>query len=392
LDVPAVENNAMGLKTFSYLLRLGWGGVGLALVGCLAPSLAGLARQIPISVQPEISQASPQNSGANWPLPALPLRPEVSPPLQIARILSGRAAVAFSPDGKTVASARADNSITLWNVQTGAKIRQFQGHDLPILAIAISPNGRFLASASHDKTVRVWDLATGAELATLRSHTDWVETLAISPDSRFMVSGGGDRTIRVWQVRANGQSITLQKMLNGHRDPVYALAISPNGTTVASTSWDEIRLWDVQRGEVIQTLPDQVFGVHCVAISPNGRWLVTAGGDRQIHIWNLASARLERVLKGHRFGISTIAITPDSRELASGSLDNTIKVWDLETGDLVRTLPRQTSVVQSIAIGPDGKLLVSGSWGAIVKLWNLQTGQELETLVEPAPTDRRNPV
>src|SRR5439155_24052846 len=149
--------------------------------------------------------------------------------------------VAFSPDGKTLASAAHDKSIKLWSVADGKEVRRFDGHLEKVAGVAFSPNGRHLASASGDKTVRLWDVNTGNEIRKLEGHEASVDSVAFSPDSKQLVSGSDDKTARIWET-ATGKEL---KQLKGHTDKVRFVCFSPDASMVASGSHDAtVRLWD----------------------------------------------------------------------------------------------------------------------------------------------------
>jgi WD40 repeat protein len=155
-------------------------------------------------------------------------------------------AVAFSADGKTVASGSDDTTVRLWDAATGEEMQKLEGHDGPVRAVAFSPDGKTVASGSSDKTVRLWDAATGEEIQKLEGHDGWVSVVAFSPDGKTVASGSDDTTVRLWDA-ATGEEI---QKLEGHDDWVSAVAFSADGKTVASGSDDmTVRLWDVATGE-----------------------------------------------------------------------------------------------------------------------------------------------
>ncbi|BAZ20277.1 protein kinase [Kalymmatonema gypsitolerans NIES-4073] len=208
---------------------------------------------------------------------------------------------------------------------------------------------------------------------TLTGHSDWIYSVAISPDGKTLASGSYDKTIKLWNLATAEQIRTL----TGHSDRVVSVAISPDGKTLASGSSDNtMKLWNLATGEEIRTLS----GVFRVAISPDGKTLASGSGDNTIKLWNLATGEQIRTLTGHSDSIYSVAISPDGKTLASGSLDKTIKLWDLATGEQIRTLTGHSYLVYSVAISPDGKTLASGSGDNTIKLWNLATGEKIRTL------------
>jgi WD40 repeat protein/tRNA A-37 threonylcarbamoyl transferase component Bud32 len=335
--------------------------------------------------------------------------------------------VVFSPDGKRLASASSDQTVKIWDVQTGELALTLSGAAGNILSVAFSPDGKQLASASGDQTVKVWDAHTGQETRTLKGHTHWVQSVAFSPDGRCLASGSEDNTVKVWDAQTGQEALTLK----GHRAGVRCVAFSPDGKRLASASLKEVKIWDAQTGQLTQSLNvslnvetnfsrDQVTSVAyspdgkrlaaatndgtvkvwdpqtgqealtlkghtsavtSVAFSPNGQRLASAGGaDMAVKVWDAATGQQTLSLLGHTKWVSSVAFSPDGQRLASASEDGTVKVWDAQTGREALTLKGHTFWVASVAFSPDGKRLASASNDATVRVWDAQTGQEALTL------------
>ncbi|RYP03115.1 hypothetical protein DL765_010598 [Monosporascus sp. GIB2] len=267
-------------------------------------------------------------------------------------------AVAFSPDGKVLASASGDRTIRLWDATTGAHKRTLDGHSDWVISVAFSPDGKMLTSASSDGTVRLWDATTGAYKQTLNGHRGWVNSVVFSPDNKMLTSASGDKTVRLWDASTGAHIQTL----DGHSDWVNSVAFSPNGKMLASASDDKtVRLWDTSTGAHIQTLDGHGGRARAVAFSPDGKMLASASGDKTVRLWDAGTGAHIQTMVGHRGYVRGVAFSPDGNILASVSGDGTVRLWDAATGAHIQILDGHGDWVNSVAFSPDGRILASAS-------------------------------
>jgi WD40 repeat protein/serine/threonine protein kinase len=290
-------------------------------------------------------------------------------------------AVAFSPDGKLVASAGHDTA-RLWNAATGQEVRTLQGHDDSVFCVAFSPDGQRVATASGDKSVKVWEVATGRLLMTLEGHQRWVVSVAFSPDGKWLASGSHDGTVKFW----NTTSGVEQRTIAAHADLLVAMAISPNGDRIVTAGKDKTaRLWDANTGNRVLTFSGHSDELSGVAFSPDSRRVATASLDRTVKVWDAVDGQLLQTLAGHTDRVFAVAFSPDGQRLVSAGFDQTIRFWDTITFQQLGSFKGHTSWVSGLAFSPDGRWLASSGNDRSIRLWNVGAGQETNLVMRQPP-------
>lgn len=316
--------------------------------------------------------------------------------------------IAFSPDGKLLATGDVNHEIHVWQVADGKQLLTCKVDEGWIWSVAFSPNGRFLASSAN-RTVNLWDVQTGQCVLTLQGFCDRVFSLAFSPDGFLLASGSEDHLVRIWDIKTG----ELKSVLSGHTDEVRSVAFAPEYSTrgtyknlsrqnqtsptcltkggvkiqnhtgylLASGSYDHtVKLWDVNTGECLETLAEHTDWIWSIGFSPDGRTLASGSRDRTVKLWDVSQGKCVKSLKGHSGQIRTVAFSPDGQTLASGSDDQSVRLWNYHTGEVLRVLRGHTSWISSVAFSLDNYLLASGSEDQSVRLWETHSNLCIKTL------------
>ncbi len=212
-----------------------------------------------------------------------------------------------------------------------------------------------------------------ATVKTLKD-SNTVSSVAYSPDGTHIASGSWDSIVRIWNAARGG----LVRTLAGHTDYVSSVAYSPDGKHIASGSDDEtVKIWDARTGRLLHTLSGHTGRVKSVAYSPDGAHIASGSWDSTVRIWDARNGTLLSTLVGHKGYVVLVAYSSDGRHIASGSLDHTVRIWNAATGALVHTLEGHTGRVESVAYSPDGKQIASGSWDNTICIWDTTTGKQI---------------
>ena len=297
------------------------------------------------------------------------------PGLTLRRILRGHTSyithIAWSPDGRFLASPSRDKTIRIWDVARGECTAVLEGHTSTVYSVAWSPDGRKMASSSEDKTVRIWDTETWEILAMLEEHKLEVGAVAWSPDGHRLASCSGDGTICIWNV----ETLETQKLIS-HTALVWSVEWSPSGSLLASGSYDDtITLWNMGTGEVFRTLTGHEKDVYGITWSRNGQWVASASEDRTIRIWNGQTGKEIAILEGHNNDVTFVSFSFNDTVLASKAQDDTIRFWHCGTWEELAKLEEVVSGAFSavgLAFHPSLPLLTTlGEKDTVIRIWEL---------------------
>jgi WD40 repeat protein len=293
----------------------------------------------------------------------------------------------FLPDGKRAVSAGKRSSFNLWDVTTGKLLHTFQGHVAQVTSIAVSSDGRRIFSGSQDGTTRIWDADRGSLLASLimRENGEW---LAVTPEGFFdastpnlatgilSVASGVERFgIEGIQETLNRPDLLREKLRGDLSGKVREAAVKLDLSRALANK-------DKPAAPVAAPVPVEMTvetvaqmghagATSAMALSPDGRLVLTGGSDKTMKLWDAATGQELRSFIGHQGSVDAVAFSPDGRLALSGADDNTLRLWDVITGKELKSFVGHRSSIKSIAFSSNGQFAVSGSWDKTVKLWDI---------------------
>lgn len=320
---------------------------------------------------------------------------------------NGVISVAFSPDGRNIATTNMTDTVQIWNADSGEELKNFGrhtlgGHTNTVWSAVFSQDGARLATASADHTAKIWTTSDIEEFPNagrldlmppenapdtdpykeLKGHTQGILSIAFSPNGKRVVTASRDSTARIWDAQS-GQE--LYKM-EGHVNSIRSSSFSPDGKTVATAGDDGIvRIWDADSGEELKKLEGHTSVIWSVAFSPDGKIIATASTDRSVRIWDAESGEELRKLDGHAGMVCSATFSPNGENIVTASgtrfdispTDNTVRIWDTASGREKQRFDGHTSFVRSAVFSPDGEKIASASDDKTARIWNVKSGKEI---------------
>jgi WD40 repeat protein len=258
------------------------------------------------------------------------------------------------------------------SVREEKPVMKLSKHSAPVTAVAYSIDGKILATGSEDKTVILWNTTTGEALYTLEGHVRAVSAVVFTPDGKNLITAG-DRNIQIWTL--DGKKV---KTLLGATTDVRSLAISPDGTLLAAGSYDKkIPVWDIPSGKVVKNLEGHLKSTLSVCWSPNGKYLVSGSLDETIRLWDVYTGTCLKVWTGHAGNIYGLAFSPDSKYVLSGAKDKSLRLWDVSLDKSIHSYIGHQQPVTSVKFANNGQWMISGSYDLSVYLWEVFSGARI---------------
>jgi hypothetical protein len=333
------------------------------------PDLTGLAR---VRIQKRLDglEARDQPSAAAGPIGNVPVG-------EIRRFVGhtgGSQRAVFSRDGRRILSSGADNTLRLWDTNTGKELRVFTGHTSTVIGVSLSGDGKTAVSGGYDETIRLWDVNSGKQLHQVRGHDKGVWCVTFAPDGRTFASSGSDNVLKLWDTRTAKEI----RQFKGHTGGSPAIVFSADGKKLVSASHDRTaRLWDVATGKELRKFVGHTDILHGVDITRDGRWIITSGGvdikspDTFPRLWDALSGKEVRKFAGHTGFVYSVIFSPDGRRAISSGRDSTVRLWDVKSGKELHKFSAPSNNMGHAVFAPHGRYALSTHDDGALRLWGL---------------------
>jgi WD40 repeat protein len=270
--------------------------------------------------------------------------------------------VSIMPGGNACISASLDCSLRVWNLNSGICCKVLKGHEDGVWCVTLTASGSVAVSGSKDDLLKVWEISTGECIQTLEGHSSWISCVATSKYGKWVVSGSNDKLVKVWNIQK------AQKVSQMDRHNSQPTCITASNRAIISGASDGIKVWSL-KGHCLNTLPSPAS---CIALTSNGRYLISGGIDKLMKIWDIEKGCLLHSLRGHKGIITALSV---AKGMAfTGSADGSVKVWSVPSAVCIDTLCGHKDSIKCIAVSKDAQMVASGSLDMSVRLWVLAAG------------------
>jgi len=292
-------------------------------------------------------------------------------------------ALAFSPDGKYLATGSKDDIIKIWSTQAWHLLSTIKGHIHTIHSLCFLKNGTQLLSGSGDGTIRLWSVPDGKFVKSFLGHKGEVKSIIFSSKRKQILSAGFDNQLFFWYLSKNSP----YKKLNIN-SKVYSIDINSSNNMVAIAGEKGIIwLWSLIKQKLVATLQGHSGRIHCVQFNNNGSLVASGSYDGTIRLWSTKSNKCIKILKGHQESIYDLAFSPDGNILATAGWDKSVRLWDIHTGNQTHIFKDHPKKIRSIAFSPHGRFLVSGSDEGTIVIHLMEKNSTINCLCDEKATE-----
>ncbi|WP_395375801.1 TIR domain-containing protein [Marinicella sp. W31] len=279
--------------------------------------------------------------------------------------------VAISNNGVYFATAHEDGSLEVWNIASGLKMHTISAHDKQINSIAFTNNNKHLVSGSDDSTIKIWHVEDGELSNSINAHYSVVTSISVSPNGKTLASSSEDGSVQLWDT----ETWEFIDVIPKNTDPVSMISFSSDGSKLAvATDFGMVLIWDFNQNDILFTIKD-FYDVSSMVFLLDGESLVIGDGE-ELKIFNLKTKKVIGKLTGHKEKINSLALSPNGKHIVSTSFDQTNKIWDLENQQLIQSIPAGYASMSDMVYSPDGLLLISGRVDENINIYKKDTSNK----------------